>query len=154
MNTPSSEGSTYTRGGSSKKLPPPPLVLQIMEMGFSRKSVELAMKTVSTPAGTKQNAEQIIQWILEHPDQFPPLQGRRLTRSRARDFDADSDSESISSDTVEGSTGSSLPETQPVLCLKVKLKVPFNNLSFYFRQSMRVGMILKAPTSMQCTFVD
>lgn len=43
LQTPSSESSNFCK---SRKLPPAPMVLQIMEMGFSRKSVELAIKSM------------------------------------------------------------------------------------------------------------
>ncbi|XP_053679051.1 probable E3 ubiquitin-protein ligase HERC2 [Anopheles nili] len=105
--------STSTRGGrtrtSNTNVSPSPLVSQIMEMGFSRKSVELAMKSLM-----QQNqhacptAEQIIQWILEHPDLTASVGLGSLGKSRdAPDFnDPDqrghSDTESVSSDTIEG----------------------------------------------------
>lgn len=56
------------------------------------------------------NADQIVQWILEHPDQCPPLPtGPYMTRANVNDFDADSDSDSGSSDTVEGSSVNDIP---------------------------------------------
>lgn len=55
---------------------------------------------------THPTAEQIVQWILEHPDQCPVLSG--ASRVNTSDFDADSDSDSGSTDTVEG--GSSVNE--------------------------------------------
>ncbi|KAI8124136.1 putative E3 ubiquitin-protein ligase HERC2 [Lucilia cuprina] len=43
------------------------LISQIMEMGFSKKSVELAVKQLTIYPMTP-TPEQIVQWILEHPD--------------------------------------------------------------------------------------
>lgn len=61
--------------------------------------------------GTQPTAEQVVQWILEHPDQCPALLGGSSSqaRSNTNDFDADSDSDSASTDTVEG--GSSANES-------------------------------------------
>lgn len=81
------------------------MVLQIMEMGFSRKSVELAMKSATNRDETPPNADQIVQWILEHPDQCPALPRSSSKQNNANNFSGiDSDSDSGSTDTVEGST--------------------------------------------------
>lgn len=44
------------------------LIGQIMEMGFMRRTVELALKQLSLQAEAVPTPEQIVQWILEHPD--------------------------------------------------------------------------------------
>lgn len=75
----------------------PPHVLQIMQMGFTQASVELAMKRLAPMVPT---VEQIVQWILEHPSECPVVP----SNTRSAGFDCDSDSDS--SDTVEG--GSSM----------------------------------------------
>lgn len=68
-------------------------------------------------------AEQIVQWILEHPDQCPVLSGPSSARANTADFDADSDSDSGSTDTVEG--GSSVNEGPVNKLFKLKLTVTF-----------------------------
>lgn len=75
----------------------PPHVLQIMQMGFTQASVELAMKRLAPAVPT---VEQIVQWIIEHPSECPVVP----SHPRSATFDGDSDSDS--SDTVEG--GSSI----------------------------------------------
>lgn len=66
-----------------------------MQMGFTQASVELAMKRL---APTVPTADQIVQWILEHPSECPVVP----SNTQYPDFDADSDSDS--SDTVEGAS--------------------------------------------------
>lgn len=118
LHTPSSESSNFGRttaaatsgtegGNSSRKLAPTPIVLQIMEMGFSRKAVELALKSATNRDDSLPTADQIVQWILEHPDQCPQLPGssNKQMQNTVNDFGViDSDSDSGSTDTVEGST--------------------------------------------------
>uniref|UniRef100_W8AHF9 HECT-type E3 ubiquitin transferase n=1 Tax=Ceratitis capitata TaxID=7213 RepID=W8AHF9_CERCA len=108
----------------------PPLIGQIMEMGFSKKCVELAIKQLAMQPDILLTPEQIVQWILEHPDVCantidttdylePPLVGGNSAATGSssdtslqsklqtmHDPEADSDNESSesSSDTVEGSS--------------------------------------------------
>ncbi|BFG02621.1 probable E3 ubiquitin-protein ligase HERC2 [Drosophila madeirensis] len=99
------------------------LINQIMDMGFPKRTVELALKQLSLQAEVMPTPEQIVQWILEHPDvcantiEEDPLP---LAGGSAHDPEADSDNESqasslssssssgkssASSDTVEGQPG-------------------------------------------------
>lgn len=101
LQTPSSEDSNVHHG----KKPPGPLVSQIMEMGFSRKSVELAIKSLTVHTDVTPTAEQIIQWILEHPDLCPPLAGPSgYTPAQIPENNFDSDSESVTSEQEELNT--------------------------------------------------
>lgn len=104
------------------------MVLQIMEMGFSRKAVELALKSATNRDDSLPSADQIVQWILEHPDQCPPLPGssNKPQSSNVNDFTViDSDSDSGSTDTVEGSTTN-----------EVSKKI--QNCKFFFNEIMSV----------------
>ncbi|ETN64680.1 hect E3 ubiquitin ligase [Anopheles darlingi] len=86
---------------------PAALVLQIMEMGFTRKSIEVAYRSLM-----QQNehgcptAEQVVQWILEHPDVTANLglSEKCTEHDHDRAGGAHSDTESVSSDTMEGSS--------------------------------------------------
>lgn len=88
------------------------LIGQIMEMGFTRRTVELALKQLSLQAEIMPTPEQIVQWILEHPDvcantieedslALPP------STSSSHDPEADSDNECPSSKSNSNSTTSS-----------------------------------------------
>lgn len=85
--------------------------------------MNLYILTVVPVDGTQPTAEQIVQWILEHPDQCPALVGGSSSQARtnANDFDADSDSDSASTDTVEG--GSSANESSVCVLLNNLLMV-------------------------------
>ncbi|XP_050578084.1 E3 ubiquitin-protein ligase HERC2 [Bombus affinis] len=54
---------------SGRKSPPPmsPLVAQLTEMGFPKRSVEFAIKSLSTAVGLI-TAESVVAWLLENPD--------------------------------------------------------------------------------------
>ncbi|KFB50142.1 hypothetical protein ZHAS_00018200 [Anopheles sinensis] len=99
-----------SRSGRGRGLPAPtPLVSQIMEMGFTRKSVELAFKSLMHQnEHACPTAEQIIQWILEHPDVTAGLGGGKSGGDQGEhdlvDHRGQSDTESVSSDTMEGSS--------------------------------------------------
>ncbi|AWP11407.1 putative E3 ubiquitin-protein ligase HERC2-like [Scophthalmus maximus] len=52
-------------------VPPLPIVLQLMEMGFLRKNVEFALKSLSGTTGTASSTpgvEALVGWLLDHPD--------------------------------------------------------------------------------------
>ncbi|XP_068449211.1 E3 ubiquitin-protein ligase HERC2 isoform X3 [Clinocottus analis] len=54
----------------SSPAPPLPLVLQLMEMGFVRKNIEFALKSLSGTTGTAgvPGVEALVGWLLDHPD--------------------------------------------------------------------------------------
>ncbi|XP_062251671.1 LOW QUALITY PROTEIN: E3 ubiquitin-protein ligase HERC2 [Platichthys flesus] len=52
-------------------VPPLPLVLQLMEMGFPRKNIEFALKSLSGTTSSTSGApgvEALVSWLLDHPD--------------------------------------------------------------------------------------
>lgn len=96
--TPSSESSNLCSGARASNRKLSPMIAQIVEMGFSRKSINLALKAVTVQPDHQPNIDQIVQWILEHPDQCPPLQNA----AKSNDLNGgDSDSDCGSIDTVE-----------------------------------------------------
>lgn len=111
------------------QLPPTPLVAQIMEMGFTRKSVEIAIAALNANADNP--PDQIVQWILDHPETagsnvkecvnttasgssvmsvtsvpsvLPKVASTNQLTDNGSSIEHHSDSESISSDTIEGSS--------------------------------------------------
>ncbi|RVE74076.1 hypothetical protein OJAV_G00037550 [Oryzias javanicus] len=55
----------------SSPLPPLPIVLQLMEMGFPRKNIEFALKSLSGTTGSASGIpgiEALVSWLLDHPD--------------------------------------------------------------------------------------
>uniref|UniRef100_A0A3Q2Y7Y6 E3 ubiquitin-protein ligase HERC2 n=1 Tax=Hippocampus comes TaxID=109280 RepID=A0A3Q2Y7Y6_HIPCM len=51
-------------------VPPLPIVLQLMEMGFPRKNIEFALKSLSgtTSSASGVPVEPLVGWLLDHPD--------------------------------------------------------------------------------------
>lgn len=82
-------------GGEKKRIPTCPLVIQIMEMGFTRKSVELAIKALTAHTESVPTPDQIVQWILEHPEVGVPLIA--LADTDAPDFIDDTDTSDLES---------------------------------------------------------
>ncbi|XP_022244118.1 E3 ubiquitin-protein ligase HERC2-like isoform X2 [Limulus polyphemus] len=76
--------------------PPPPIpaVQQLMEMGFPRRNVEVAVKALSTSSGGTPSAEALVSWLLEHQDQVVDLSDDESFTS----FEGFSDSDSFSED--------------------------------------------------------
>lgn len=56
--------SEQTKAKKSTQSPASPVVQSLMEMGFSRKIIDHAIKTT----GTNTNIERLVGWLLEHPD--------------------------------------------------------------------------------------
>ncbi|GAA6068705.1 E3 ubiquitin-protein ligase HERC2 isoform X1, partial [Tachysurus ichikawai] len=55
----------------SSPVPPAPIVLQLMEMGFQRKNIEFALKSLSgSTSGSSDvpGVEALVGWLLDHPD--------------------------------------------------------------------------------------
>ncbi|KAL1138806.1 hypothetical protein AAG570_008868, partial [Ranatra chinensis] len=51
-------------------LAPTPLIAQLMEMGFSRRTVETAIKVLGSDRGhSGLSVERLVAWLLEHPDE-------------------------------------------------------------------------------------
>uniref|UniRef100_A0A182IU73 HECT-type E3 ubiquitin transferase n=1 Tax=Anopheles atroparvus TaxID=41427 RepID=A0A182IU73_ANOAO len=141
--------ATTSRGGRGRPAPAPtPLVSQIMEMGFTRKSVELAFKSLM-----QQNehgcptAEQIIQWILEHPDLTAGFGGGKSgDQDHDHDHRGQSDTESVSSDTMEGSSQHDYHHQQQQQGTAYKCREDFKSAdqyAMYVRGIIAPGMVVR-----------
>nr|CAD7453257.1 unnamed protein product [Timema tahoe] len=71
VNTPASETSLPSPASVSNKLnkPQSPLVGQLTEMGFARRSVESAIKALGLKSEVAPSPETLVGWLLEHPEQ-------------------------------------------------------------------------------------
>jgi len=137
------------------------LIGQIMEMGFTRRTVEFALKQLSLQAEIMPTPEQIVQWILEHPDVCAntieedtlPL----ASSNSSHDPEADSDNECPSSDSTTSSSSSSSSssdtvEGQPVAASAASLQIKFQTrkdfqtadlYALYVRGLVRPGMTVR-----------
>lgn len=82
-------------------LPPPgPVVQQLMDMGFARRSIEAAVRALGGASETTPSPESLVGWLLEHQDQVVD-QSDDETGSSV-DAPVDSDSISDDMDDIEG----------------------------------------------------
>lgn len=93
------------------------------------------------PGSLAPNAEQVVQWILEHPDQCP-TGATSARRSNLNDFDADSDSDSASTDTVEESPPVGATNSDTKYALWSDFKSP-DQYAMYVRGLVVPGMIVR-----------
>lgn len=141
------------------------LIGQIMEMGFMRRTVELALKQLSLQAEAVPTPEQIVQWILEHPDvcantiedeqeteaELLAAEAERRQRNSSccssSSSGTNSTSSSSSSDTVEDQ----VQQPQPALVaansvMKFETRKDFptaDHYALYVRGLVRPGMLVR-----------
>lgn len=105
-----------TKAKKATQSPPSPVVQSLMEMGFSRKIIDHAVKITGTGA----NIERLVGWLLEHPDvevaeseseeeeeeDIPPTGNDLASDTKATaSVKSDTDSSSTSSDEEESDGG-------------------------------------------------
>lgn len=64
----SEKSNKRRKNEDGNNLPINPIVTQIVEMGFTKKSVENAMKSLGLATETLLTPEIIVSWLLEHPE--------------------------------------------------------------------------------------
>lgn len=124
-------------GGEKKQTLPCPLVSQIMEMGFTRKGVEIAIKALTSQTSeVTPTADQIVQWILEHPkvetESLMAMTGAGGTGD-ATDFIDDTDVSDLESSSQE----------QPVRFQTRDEFKSADQYALYIRGIIRPGMIVR-----------
>lgn len=83
------------------------LVIQIMEMGFSRKTVESALKQITNRVEILPTAEQVVQWIIDHPESIVDEDSKgALNKINSSNMvsGVDSDNESTCSENLNSSS--------------------------------------------------
>uniref|UniRef100_A0A3Q3AXX1 E3 ubiquitin-protein ligase HERC2 n=1 Tax=Kryptolebias marmoratus TaxID=37003 RepID=A0A3Q3AXX1_KRYMA len=115
-------------------VPPLPIVLQLMEMGFPRKNIEFALKSLSGTTGSASGVpgvEALVSWLLDHPDiHFTELS------------DADTVSDEYSDEEeLEEPPGAVVTESQT---FKKRSDFQSNDdYAVYVRENIQVGMMVK-----------
>ncbi|XP_023713900.1 E3 ubiquitin-protein ligase HERC2 [Cryptotermes secundus] len=97
---PSPMSPSNKTGSKPKRIRPPspplsPLVGQLTEMGFARRSVECAIKFFGIASEIPPSPETLVGWLLEHPDHA------LCNSDTASSFDGLSDTDSISEEVEE-----------------------------------------------------
>ncbi|TWW57508.1 E3 ubiquitin-protein ligase HERC2 [Takifugu flavidus] len=125
-------------------VPPLPIVIQLMEMGFPRKNIEFALKSLSgttSSASGVPGVESLVGWLLDHPD----IQVTEL-----------SDADTVSDEYSEEEVLEELEETEPTFPVPsgavvtesqtFKKRSDFqtnDDYAIYVRENIQVGMMVK-----------
>uniref|UniRef100_A0A2C9K806 HECT-type E3 ubiquitin transferase n=1 Tax=Biomphalaria glabrata TaxID=6526 RepID=A0A2C9K806_BIOGL len=132
---------------------PTPIVVQLVEMGFSRKKVELAVKTLAGGLIPEPpTIEALVSWLLEHPGSGNEDSDTDVASSE--DGYTDSDSVSEGSDDYEAFDVSHIkefqtpaPESVGIPCgVEFKKRSAFLNTddyAIYVRQKIQIGMMVR-----------
>lgn len=116
-----------------------PVVQQLVEMGFSRHSVAVALNALAGSFHVMPSPEAIVSWLLEHEDEVPGVSDDESITS----LDNCSESDSFSDDLYETEAASSLPEAASstgYLC-----RADFTNnddYAVYVRNRIAPGMLV------------
>ncbi|CAH1402584.1 unnamed protein product [Nezara viridula] len=111
-----------------------PLYTQLVEMGFSKKTIESAIKFLGTASESGINIDRVIAWLLEHPDEA-------VSRSASiSSFDALSDRDSLSEECI-----SAADELQNVVTQYNKRSDFLSNdeYAMYVRDNVAPGMFVR-----------
>ncbi|XP_012287916.1 E3 ubiquitin-protein ligase HERC2 [Orussus abietinus] len=124
---------------SSRKIGPPtsPLVTQLIEMGFHRKSVEFAMKNLS---GTEAHltTETVVGWLLENPD------AAFSDTETLSSVDGLSDSDDSTSDDVDDLTSNhEAGSTAHRTFMKRSDFLSVDEYAIYVRDNVSAGMLVR-----------
>lgn len=137
-----------TKAKKATQSPPSPVVQSLMEMGFSRKIIDHAVKITGTGA----NIERLVGWLLEHPDvevaeseseeeeeeDIPPTGNDLASDTKATaSVKSDTDSSSTSSDEEESDGG----KTE---MYKTREQFPtVDEYAAYIKDHLHVGMTIQ-----------
>ncbi|KAM9300223.1 E3 ubiquitin-protein ligase HERC2 isoform 4-T5 [Morus bassanus] len=135
---------TKVKKRKQSPIPPLPIVVQVMEMGFPRKNIEFALKSLSGTSGSASGlpgVEALVDWLLHHPDvQITDL-------SDADTISDEYSDEEIAEEVEEAeaacpvSTGAVVTETQTY-----KKRADFlsnDDYAVYVREIIQVGMMVR-----------
>ncbi|PKU46171.1 e3 ubiquitin-protein ligase herc2 [Limosa lapponica baueri] len=134
---------TKVKKRKQSPIPPLPIVVQLMEMGFLRKNIEFALKSLSGTSGSASGlpgVEALVGWLLDHPDvQITDL-------SDADTLSDEYSDEEITEEVEEAeaacpSSGAVVTESQTY-----KKRADFlsnDDYAVYVRENIQVGMMVR-----------
>uniref|UniRef100_A0A8C3FTS2 E3 ubiquitin-protein ligase HERC2 n=1 Tax=Chrysemys picta bellii TaxID=8478 RepID=A0A8C3FTS2_CHRPI len=122
-------------------IPPLPIVVQLMEMGFPRKNIEFALKSLSGTSGSASGlpgVEALVGWLLDHPDvQITDLSDADTVSDEYSDEEMVEDVE----ESYPVSFGAVVTESQTY-----KKRADFlsnDDYAVYVRENIQVGMMVR-----------
>ncbi|XP_072258440.1 E3 ubiquitin-protein ligase HERC2 [Pyxicephalus adspersus] len=124
-------------------IPPVPIVVQLMEMGFQRKNIEFALKSLSGASGTASSSpgvEALVGWLLDHPDIQVTELSDFETASEESDEEVVEEVEEIEA-VYPDSSGAVVTESQTY-----KKRADFlsnDDYAVYVRENIQVGMMVR-----------
>uniref|UniRef100_A0A8C6ITP0 HECT-type E3 ubiquitin transferase n=1 Tax=Melopsittacus undulatus TaxID=13146 RepID=A0A8C6ITP0_MELUD len=130
---------TKAKKRKQSPIPPLPIVVQLMEMGFPRKNIEFALKSLSGTSGSASGlpgVEALVGWLLDHPDV-------QITDLSDADTISDeySDEEIVEEVEEAEPSGAVVTETQTY-----KKRADFlsnDDYAVYVRENIQVGMMVR-----------
>ncbi|KAJ8962033.1 hypothetical protein NQ314_005815 [Rhamnusium bicolor] len=131
---------TNKRRELEDEVPAHPLVSQIVEMGFTKKAVESAIKSLAIGPDSLMTPESIVSWLLEHPE------------VAAEDSDSlssvyESDTESVSYDNAIGAQALNQygdeNNTKPQSYCRRSQFLSNDEYAMYVRDNVEVGMLVR-----------
>uniref|UniRef100_A0A452GSK3 HECT-type E3 ubiquitin transferase n=1 Tax=Gopherus agassizii TaxID=38772 RepID=A0A452GSK3_9SAUR len=124
-------------------IPPLPIVVQLMEMGFPRKNIEFALKSLSGTSGSASGlpgVEALVGWLLDHPDvQITDLSDADTVSDEYSDEEMVEDVEEA--EAACPSSGAVVTESQTY-----KKRADFlsnDDYAVYIRENIQVGMMVR-----------
>ncbi|KAL1023407.1 hypothetical protein UPYG_G00040470 [Umbra pygmaea] len=126
-------------------VPPLPIVLQLMEMGFQRGNIEMALKSLSGTTGSASGVpgvESLVAWLLDHPEvQGPELSDADTVSDEFSDEEVIEELEEEPPSSFTVPSGAMVTETQTY-----KKRSDFqtnDDYAVYIRDNIQVGMMVK-----------
>ncbi|KAF5270348.1 hypothetical protein FQR65_LT05536 [Abscondita terminalis] len=116
-----------------------PLVSQIMEMGFGRRCIENAIKSIGIIPETLLTPESVVSWLLEHPD--VPISDTDSLSSYGSDSESVSDQNDMTPHSLDDCTGDNLMCT--VTYMQRSDFLSNDEYAMYIRDNIEVGMLVR-----------
>ncbi|KAL1491483.1 hypothetical protein ABEB36_012074 [Hypothenemus hampei] len=130
---------TSKRMELEEDMPVHPMVHQIIEMGFTKKAVESAIKSLAVNPDNLMSPESIVGWLLEHPEV-----SAEDTESMSSVYE--SDTESISYDNALGQCASDYVDDSQEVSTQYCRRSHFlsnDEYAMYVRDNVEVGMLVR-----------
>ncbi|XP_011141461.1 E3 ubiquitin-protein ligase HERC2 [Harpegnathos saltator] len=127
---------------SSVAAPVSPLVAQLVEMGFHKKSVELAIKSLSVGEQGSVTAESVVGWLLENPDAVLSDTETLSSPEGLTDID-DSISEDMDDSPSAQEAASTMGGAPPPTYMKRSDFLSVDEYAIYVRDNVVPGMLVR-----------
>ncbi|NWS48078.1 HERC2 ligase, partial [Probosciger aterrimus] len=135
---------TKAKKRKQSPIPPLPIVVQLMEMGFPRKNIEFALKSLSGTSGSASGlpgVEALVGWLLDHPDvQITDLSDADTVSDEYSDEEIVEEVEEAEA-ACPVSSGAVVTESQTY-----KKRADFlsnDDYAVYVRENIQVGMMVR-----------